>query len=1856
MLLFSYLFTIANKNSFMQITSQIYKMSEDNVDINSSSMLIPPQEVSNETNNNRKCKKLLLLSFIIVLIAGFIGFLCYIFFYANQLVSKEESRRTNPWHLIDGTLKETKHNITFELTNTLTMPDPDVLVGRYNRHIRKLRGKVVSYSATLTQLTLTEEDVRRWDVEEVVPLPWEDEQKVRRAKYHPGLSDAGFEFNFHPFSLVLKDSATNRTIYSTKGCMLKYYDKYIQWDAEISTIGPQVVGMGLRADEFVLSVGKIYKMYATGPLPDAIEKLVPAHPFMVYKAPSGRFMGVFAYNSNGQTIQINSYDPKHSRAVISHKFMGGIVSLFFIAPGTAEQVLKTYTNLIGNPSLPPMWSLGIGHDLISAGSDKEYEELLEKYYTEKVPIDSVWGDTNIMYKNRSFTVDTKKFVHIKQFIQRLHKEHKHFIVRADPSISTQDPLYKAGNALNAFLKKGSTKQELKMDTDAGLSTFVDALNPNATQFYVEAVNQLNTFLSSFDGIWLSNNEITTTNNCTGKTFDFHNEDPKSDYRHLFNNPIGCYIYNPYSPTLNSYGYLDVPHYDFHNAYPMFQSKAMRAVLKNGSFVISRGSFTGSGKYASVLTNGLNCETYNMNKTIGMALSGAILGIPHTGTPFKLSTETGQTTQCMWYKVAAFLPLFLTVTSDNDFDLSCGKQSALIRYSLIRYMYTKLYFSNKEGGLSIQPLWLAYNQDPVLPEDEKIVQGFLWGNELYVVNSATKGYAKVYLPKNSSWFVFNDTEVIGKGQYETIHIHKEDYPILLQHKGSIIPIQENNGVLSTYELQEKPYVLSVYPPEGYAKGELILDSGEGSTFANHYTFELYLSQEAVYILKVHRWNKEFYKDYPGLLQGVKFVGKLFDGTESICALFSNLSTTEITFTKINEEVIYLEFKDYISLEELQAILIYKTDKIQNVCKTKLSVQQYKETDHIINATIADIGNPNSKAFYDFKAELITNSTLQLKVDKQAGHKMTVEATEEADTKLVDYGVKIRKDLFTFTIFDGGNKLPLVTTESLDQFKYVDNYVHLPLLCRAAYLYGLAGANPQFQITNGTYNLWNNKDQEGSHGFILMQKHNLEEFMGIFFHSTAPTEVRVKQIGTYYLIDVVILDKGIDLFFIKGHKFAANDVLKEYYGLIGPSIKPLPEWFGGHFGRNYNSLSEAEHDVLNTALFIDYLHLGKNYSQKEVPFSVNNEFHDLNRKSSEFATSYNTYVVVSIPPWISPKNEIDDVEKVCMVSGKTGKTLEGFGDPGKVMYLSFTSTQSKDAFNKLLEGLDTAAEPIGYVMEDNEPYNECDGECPDLRASTFTKRTVRDFAKFPFLYIPRGHSVFENTVSLDAVDSYGSYEIELHQCHAVLQAETLFKKLGNPTKTVPWLSMTTASGPGIGRFSGQILKQSKLSEVYNYQLAGINFVGADICKSSNEFLCAQELEMACVYPFARVFDSPYFPQKAEAYEASMKFRYKNLPYTLHSYMNQLQSGPMLIRPLFFDYPWEVSNCSKTIDYEFMWGKDLLVAFSTAPQVYFPTGLWHCENNLELYTGPLFQTVAKPTTKTPLVFQKEGTVRIHYTAVNERRLSKIMGKPVALKIAATMTGKANGTVRNYHDFSNIDTYTEYFINYSNYSAQFQKVQYFISTHDSLLTEITISDVSADFQTASVLVINCGENCKKTYSVDKPIKDKKYYLRATCADSECANLNEVITIDIVRTQPLLLLHMLLCKTAQIAMKIVHYFLIILATASLSCTSSSVVLLIMLWDSGSGIATSGTIDTFPCSTVTGKENTIPSGSLYGLSFSVTTAKLQQRLCGISVTLSSLENLRSIPSYALEPHFQRMQHWRVFALQLPQRHEFVLQE
>lgn len=77
--------------------------------------------------------------------------------------------------------------------------------------------------------------------------------------------------------------------------------------------------------------------------------------------------------------------------------------------GSANQVIRDYHYLIGNPTPLPFWSFGYHQSRWGYKDIEHVRDVYRKFKEFSIPLDVMWMDKDYMDRSRSFTIDTTNF-------------------------------------------------------------------------------------------------------------------------------------------------------------------------------------------------------------------------------------------------------------------------------------------------------------------------------------------------------------------------------------------------------------------------------------------------------------------------------------------------------------------------------------------------------------------------------------------------------------------------------------------------------------------------------------------------------------------------------------------------------------------------------------------------------------------------------------------------------------------------------------------------------------------------------------------------------------------------------------------------------------------------------------------------------------------------------------------------------------------------------------------------------------------------------------------------------------------------------------------------------------------------------------------------------------------------------------------------------------------------------------------------------------------------------------------------------------------------------------------------------
>ena len=126
-----------------------------------------------------------------------------------------------------------------------------------------------------------------------------------------------------------------------------------------------------------------------------------------------------------------------------------------------------------------------------------------------MPIDTFWGDIDILQDGRIFTLNQKSFYDLPVLIEEMHKNNYKFIPIVDIGfpVNDLDEFYLRGKKTNAFIKSSYTVKDLLSNVWPGKAVFPDFFCEEAEDLWGYAMEKYYEDEKN-DGLWLDMNEPT----------------------------------------------------------------------------------------------------------------------------------------------------------------------------------------------------------------------------------------------------------------------------------------------------------------------------------------------------------------------------------------------------------------------------------------------------------------------------------------------------------------------------------------------------------------------------------------------------------------------------------------------------------------------------------------------------------------------------------------------------------------------------------------------------------------------------------------------------------------------------------------------------------------------------------------------------------------------------------------------------------------------------------------------------------------------------------------------------------------------------------------------------------------------------------------------------------------------------------------------------------------------------------------------------------------------------------------------------------------------------------------------------
>ena len=588
-------------------------------------------------------------------------------------------------------------------------------------------------------------------------------------------SDYGtIQINKNPWRIVLKDKAgrilsQTAALSDADSTQVKYtpFCFVKRGSDNARRINPVFT---LTADEMIFGCGESatglnkagqkVNLFVTDPQGPETDQMYKPIPFFM----SNRGYGMFMHTSAPVTCDFGA-----TYIGLNKMFMGDENLDLFVFFGEPKDILDEYTDLVGKPGMPPLWSFGTWMSRITYFSEKEGYDVAANIRKNKYPCDVIHFDTG--WFDVDWQCDYKfsenRFQNPQQMLKDLRSQGFHVCLWQLPYFTPKNRYFSELIEKDMYVKNGNG--ELPYE-----DVVLDFSNPETVKWYQDK-------LAGLLNIGVSAIKV-----------DFGEAAPLN----------GIY-------ASGKSGWYE------HNLYPVRYDMAVSEITKklhNENIMWARAAWAGSQRYP--LHWGGDAATTNTG-LLGTLRAGLSFGL--SGFSFSshdmggFVKSTPEDLYCRWIPFG-----FLTSHTrahgapptepwlyDSKRVQDVFRKSAEMKYRLMPYVYAQAKECTEKGLPMLRALFVEFPDDPGA---WKVDDEYLFGSQILVAPLLESGMTgrTVYLPEGK-WIDYQ-TEKVYEGGWHRIEAGSLPI-IMLVRDGSVLP--HLKLAQSTAEMDWSKMSLKVY---------------------------------------------------------------------------------------------------------------------------------------------------------------------------------------------------------------------------------------------------------------------------------------------------------------------------------------------------------------------------------------------------------------------------------------------------------------------------------------------------------------------------------------------------------------------------------------------------------------------------------------------------------------------------------------------------------------------------------------------------------------------------------------------------------------------------------------------------------------------------------------------------------------------------------------------------------------------------------------------------------------------------------------------------------------------------------------
>lgn len=502
--------------------------------------------------------------------------------------------------------------------------------------------------------------------------------------------------------------------------------------------GEMIFGCGESATG-LNKAGQKVNLFVTDPQGPETDQMYKPIPFFM----SNRGYGMFMHTSAPVTCDFGA-----TYIGLNKLFMGDENLDLFVFFGEPKDILDEYTDLVGKPGMPPLWSFGTWMSRITYFSEKEGYDVAANIRKHRYPCDVIHFDTGWFDVDWQcdYEFSKNRFQNPGQMLKDLRSQGFHVCLWQLPYFTPKNRYFPELIEKNLYVKNGNG--ELPYEDVA-----LDFSNPETVKWYQDKLAGL---------LRLGVSAIKV---------DFGEAAPLN----------GIY-------ASGKSGWYE------HNLYPVRYDKAVADItrqLHNENIMWARAAWAGSQRYP--LHWGGDAATTNtgMLGTLRAGLSFGLSGFSfwsHDMGGFVKSTP--EDLYCRWIPFG-----FLTSHTrahgapptepwlyDSKRVQDVFRRSAEMKYRLMPYVYAQAKECTEKGLPMLRALFVEFPDDPGA---WRVDDEYLFGSQILIAPLLESGITRrtVYLPAGK-WIDYQTGKTYESGWHE---IEADALPIIiLVRDGSVLP--------------------------------------------------------------------------------------------------------------------------------------------------------------------------------------------------------------------------------------------------------------------------------------------------------------------------------------------------------------------------------------------------------------------------------------------------------------------------------------------------------------------------------------------------------------------------------------------------------------------------------------------------------------------------------------------------------------------------------------------------------------------------------------------------------------------------------------------------------------------------------------------------------------------------------------------------------------------------------------------------------------------------------------------------------------------------------------------------------------